>query len=213
MEHANKKSANKSSSKVDDLSVDTENGAGQLLTNNQGLKINDKNNSLKAGERGPTLLEDFILREKTTHFDHERIPERIVHARGSGAHGIFKLYEPLDKYTENGNHLDVDGSFLTDASVLYDAVYIPDGKKSIAALKIEPNSVHFVNEAYKHCKAIATGADGAAFLKETYIKEFELNDLNMEEAGMITDGNADKFIACIAGHRFWNREEIRKVRA
>ncbi len=62
------------------------------LTTNQGLPIADNQNSLKAGTRGPTLLEDFILREKITSFDHERIPERIVHARGSGAHGHFRVY-------------------------------------------------------------------------------------------------------------------------
>ncbi|GAA5117342.1 catalase [Luteolibacter yonseiensis] len=64
-----------------------------VLTTNQGLPISDNQNSLKVGERGPVLLEDFILREKITHFDHERIPERIVHARGSGAHGYFQPYE------------------------------------------------------------------------------------------------------------------------
>ncbi len=64
-----------------------------VLTTNQGLPISDNQNSLKAGERGAVLLEDFILREKITHFDHERIPERIVHARGSGAHGYFQPYE------------------------------------------------------------------------------------------------------------------------
>jgi catalase len=76
------------------------NDAGQLLTTNQGVAISDNQNSLKAGLRGPTLLEDFILREKITHFDHERIPERIVHARGSGAHGFFECYEPLTKLTK-----------------------------------------------------------------------------------------------------------------
>ena len=65
------------------------------LTTNQGLKINNNQDSLKAGERGPSLLEDFILREKITHFDHERIPERVVHARGSGAHGILNLLKAL----------------------------------------------------------------------------------------------------------------------
>src|SRR4030081_3861490 len=70
-----------------------------LLTTNQGLPISDNQNSLKGGGRGPTLLEDFILREKITHFDHERIPERIVHARGSGAHGYFQAYDALTKYT------------------------------------------------------------------------------------------------------------------
>jgi catalase len=77
----------------------------------------------------------------------------------------------------------------------------------------EPNSIHFVNEAYKRCKAIATGADGVAFLKETFVNEIELKKLNMGETGVITDGNADKFIKCIAKHRFWNREEFRKVPA
>src|ERR1700759_4561821 len=60
------------------------------LTTNQGLVVADDQNSLRAGERGPTLLEDFQLREKITHFDHERIPERVVHARGYGAHGYFQ---------------------------------------------------------------------------------------------------------------------------
>ncbi len=71
----------------------------QPLTTNQGVLVADNQNSLKAGLRGPALLEDFILREKITHFDHERIPERVVHARGSGAHGYFECYEPLTKYT------------------------------------------------------------------------------------------------------------------
>ena len=115
--------------------------------------------------------------------------------------------------TQDGKQIPVDGSFLTEASVLYDAVYIPDGKKSIATLMTEPNSIHFVNEAYKHCKAIGTGADGIAFLKDTFVKEIELNNLNVEEAGITTDGGTNKFIGCIAKHRFWNREEIRKVPA
>ncbi len=72
---------------------------GEALTTNQGVVIADNQNSLKSGVRGPTLLEDFILREKITHFDHERIPERIVHARGSGAHGYFQVYEPLADVT------------------------------------------------------------------------------------------------------------------
>ena len=69
-------------------------GPDQALTTNQGLPIADDQNSLRAGARGPTLLEDLVLREKITHFDHERIPERIVHARGSGAHGYFQVYQP-----------------------------------------------------------------------------------------------------------------------
>jgi len=74
-------------------------GEHALLTTNQGLALSDNQNSLKANPRGPTLLEDFILREKITHFDHERIPERIVHARATGAHGFFELTASLKQYT------------------------------------------------------------------------------------------------------------------
>ncbi|HLO93661.1 MAG TPA: catalase, partial [Burkholderiaceae bacterium] len=73
---------------------------GQVLSTNQGVRVADNQNSLKAGLRGPSLLEDFILREKLTHFDHERIPERVVHARGSGAHGYFECYDPLLELTQ-----------------------------------------------------------------------------------------------------------------
>ncbi len=72
---------------------------GQALTTNQGVHVAHNQHSLKAGLRGPALLEDFILREKITHFDHERIPERIVHARGTAAHGYFECYEALTDLT------------------------------------------------------------------------------------------------------------------
>lgn len=88
--------------KIENLAPHKELNTGEFMTTDQGLKINDDNNSLKVGERGATLLEDFILREKITHFDHERIPERIVHARGSAAHGYFQVYEPMAKYTKAG---------------------------------------------------------------------------------------------------------------
>ncbi|MET0654807.1 MAG: catalase [Pseudoxanthomonas sp.] len=77
----------------------TVSGKHAVLTTNQGLPLSDNQNSLRAHPRGPTLLEDFILREKITHFDHERIPERIVHARGSAAHGFFELTKSLKKFT------------------------------------------------------------------------------------------------------------------
>src|SRR6202521_1041569 len=75
---------------------------GESLATNQGTPISDDQNSLKAGARGPSLLEDFVLREKITHFDHERIPERIVHARGTGAHGYFELDASLARYARAG---------------------------------------------------------------------------------------------------------------
>jgi catalase len=95
--------------KAADLAVFKEEGAGTILTTNQGTRVNDNQNTLKAGERGPSLLEDFHFREKLTHFDHERIPERIVHARGSAAHGHFRVYESMSRYTK--------ARFLQDPSV------------------------------------------------------------------------------------------------
>lgn len=83
---------NPENEKVASLRPHTEYSAGEFMTTDHGLRINDDQNTLKAGGRGPSLLEDFIMREKITHFDHERIPERVVHARGSAAHGVFKVY-------------------------------------------------------------------------------------------------------------------------
>jgi catalase len=82
---------------------------GQVLTTDQGVPVTHTDDSLKAGSRGPTLLEDFHFREKLTRFDHERIPERVVHARGSGAHGHFRVYEPLAELTS--------ADFLNDPTI------------------------------------------------------------------------------------------------
>lgn len=95
--------------KVAALQQFTADSKGEFLTTNHGLKINDDQNTLKAGNRGPSLLEDFHFREKMTHFDHERIPERVVHARGSAAHGVFKLHKDLSEFTK--------ANFLNDTSL------------------------------------------------------------------------------------------------
>jgi catalase len=92
--------------KVESLAPFTSDASNQALTSNQGVKVSDNQNTLKAGPRGPSLLEDFIMREKITHFDHERIPERIVHARGSAAHGVFKPYEAHTDLTKAAFLLD-----------------------------------------------------------------------------------------------------------
>lgn len=95
-------------SKVDALEPFRKGGKDQPLTTNQGTRIADDQNSLRAGTRGPTLLEDFILREKITHFDHERIPERVVHARGSAAHGYFQPYRDMSHVTKAAFLADPD---------------------------------------------------------------------------------------------------------
>lgn len=95
--------------KITSMDPHKEDSTNEFLTTNTGLKINDDQNTLKAGERGPSLLEDFHFREKMTHFDHERIPERVVHARGSAAHGVFQVYKDMSQYTK--------AKFLSDPTV------------------------------------------------------------------------------------------------
>jgi catalase len=95
--------------KTRELDAHREEGADEYLTTNHGVRINHTDDSLKAGPRGPTLMEDFHLREKMTHFDHERIPERVVHARGSAAHGVFRVHESMAEFTK--------AKFLTDPAL------------------------------------------------------------------------------------------------
>jgi len=101
-----KENGNKKQEQLEQFRADDQ---GKEMTTNQGLKLSEDEFSLKAGERGPTLMEDFHFREKITHFDHERIPERVVHARGFAAHGEFELYESMKDYTS--------AKFLQDPSV------------------------------------------------------------------------------------------------
>jgi catalase len=106
MNQLDKHSKNSKDEQLEAYRVDD---TGKKLTTNQGLRVSDDEHSLKAGVRGPTLMEDFHFREKMTHFDHERIPERIVHAMGYGAHGYFQVYEPMKEFTK--------AKFLQDPSV------------------------------------------------------------------------------------------------
>ncbi len=96
LHHPDLDGANAKARHLDPVREDAE---GEFLTTNTGVRVNHTDDSLKAGERGPTLMEDFHFREKMTHFDHERIPERAVHARGSAAYGFFQVYEPLTDLT------------------------------------------------------------------------------------------------------------------
>ncbi|PAV27604.1 catalase HPII [Virgibacillus profundi] len=88
------------SSKQEQLEQFKVDDTNKKMTTNQGLPVSNDELSLTAGKRGPTLMEDFHFREKVTHFDHERIPERVVHARGFGVHGEFELYESMKAYTK-----------------------------------------------------------------------------------------------------------------
>ena len=104
---------------------------GEFLTTNQGVRVNDNQNTLRAGERGPSLLEDFHFREKMTQFDHERIPERVVHARGVGAHGVFQVYDDsLAQYTRA--RVLTDPSLQTPVFVRFSTVNGSRGSSDLA---------------------------------------------------------------------------------
>ncbi|HCN64672.1 MAG TPA: catalase HPII [Pseudomonas sp.] len=111
--------------KLENLEAFRDDATQQALRTNQGVKIADNQNTLKAGARGPSLLEDFIMREKITHFDHERIPERIVHARGTGAHGYFQTYKAHSALTKAGFLQDPDKK--TPVFVRFSTVQGPRG--------------------------------------------------------------------------------------
>jgi catalase len=121
---------------------------------------------------------------------------------------------------DNGNEIPVKQSFLTTASVFYDAVYVPGGSNSVATLAAEPNAVHFLNEAFKHCKAIACDEEARQVLEETYFRKKlpasgYLDDDAAEGIVIHEDASqlADAFINAIKQHRFWERENYRKVPA
>ena len=117
------------------------------LTANQGLVVADNQNTLKSGERGPSLLEDFAFREKITHFDHEPIPERIVHTRGSGAHGYFKATNPIPHLTR--------ASFLAEK-----------GKKTAVLVQSPALLLDWIRDALEHLKVIGfTAAAQPLFAK------------------------------------------------
>jgi hypothetical protein len=155
---------------------------GQKLTTNQGLKISEDEFSLKAGERGPTLMEDFHFREKMTHFDHERIPERIVHARGFAAHGEFEVYASMKKYTK--------AKFLQDPSVKTPVF----GK----------DAAYFIKEAYTHFKPIGATHEGKDLLKA--------NDMGKSPGVFIGGKQmkdfAMKFVEALSAHRHWDRQLV-----
>ena len=107
----------------------------------------------------------------------------------------------------SGKEIKVNKSFLNTASVLFDAVYIPSGSQSATTLIAEPDAIHFVNEAFKHCKAIAANGDGVNFLNQSYASA------KNKDAGLLFDKSEKDFIKAIAQHRFWERETVRKVPA
>ena len=135
---------------------------------------------------------------------------------------VVELIAPYHGYVmaENGTRVVVQRSLLTVASVFYDAVYIPGGVNSVATLAAEANAIHFVNEAFKHCKPIAADSSALQFIEETYFRKklpSEYTNETVMREGVTIQESADKlakqFVSIIAQHRFWDREKPRRVPA
>ena len=131
------------------------------------------------------------------------------------AGAVVKVVAPKNGTLKDSasKEIKIDMSFLTGTSVVFDAVYVPGGEKSIKALLSEPDAIHFINEAYRHCKAIATTGKGIELINQSYVGA-KLKGGNADaKAGLLTDLKPDAFINAIAQHRFWVREKKDKIPA
>ncbi|QDV85944.1 Catalase C [Stieleria magnilauensis] len=200
----------------------TVSGDGQRLTTNQGVVVSDDQNTLTVGPRGPQLLEDFILREKITHFDHERIPERVVHVRGYAAHGYFQAYKGNSKLTKAAFLQDPEAQtpvfcrFSTIAgsagspdlardvrgpSVLFDCVVVAPAASQSATLVANADAIDWIRDAFGHLKVI--GFNDAA--KPMFEKASVAIDAD-EGVVDVSGGNFDAFTTAAKKHRIGDRE-------
>ncbi|MEO6168557.1 MAG: catalase-related domain-containing protein, partial [Chitinophagales bacterium] len=138
------------------------------------------------------------------------------------AGGQVKIIAPKlgDVTGDKGSAIKADQSFLTASSVLFDALYLPGGAKNVSALLKEPDAIHFINEVFKHCKAIAVENEGFELLKSSSAGEKIMQEeKSLAKQGIIISQKAEpgkitkEFIKAIAMHRFWDRENISKVPA
>lgn len=187
--------------------ADQKGAAADRLTTNQGVPISDNQSSLKVGLRRPALLEDFVLREKITHFDHERIPERVVHARGSAAHGVFTAYDALTQYTWAAPFAEADKSMENAPSVLFDALVLPDGAAAVNALAQDGLTLEYIKEQFRHCKPILVLGESSVLFERAGIPLGNSNTAGIlwakqDQAGAV----ASAFIQAIAAHRHTERD-------
>ena len=139
-----------------------------------------------------------------------------------GAGAIVEILAPRHNYivAENDEKIPVTHSLLTVASVFYDAVYVAGGTNSVATIEADADAIHFLNEAFRHCKAIAADASAMQVLEATYFAKklpADFSDKSILAEGVIVSDDssalAEKFMVAIAQHRFWEREKPRKVPA
>jgi hypothetical protein len=167
-------------------------GDAETLTTQQGIPVADDQNSLRQGQRGPTLLEDFHFREKIFHFDHERIPERVVHARGYAAHGFFELTQPLAWRCHPRRHFSAQGRTHARLCALFHRRGQQGFRRSGARCA----------RLCRHCKFIGHGDAAQPFFEAAGMAE------KMDEGfvALHAQKDATRFITACGALRFWDRE-------
>lgn len=212
-----------------DLAVEIAKGVGVPAPDQKGGSPVTKESPNLSQERSEHTVKDTIKTRKVAilaadGYDHKDVSHvmQALEAGGAKAHIISKHQGMLK--SSSGEELEVDKSFVTTASVLYDAVYIPGGKENIETLKIQGDAVHFVNEAFRHCKPLGATGQGVELLKAANLPDIQFAgqksaDKVISDKGVVTsmkgDNSAfnDLFIAAIAKHRHWDREKKEQVPA
>ena len=213
-----------------DLAIEIAKGVGVPAPEQKGGSSVTKESPNVSQERSEHTVKNTIKTRKVAilaadGYDHKDVSQvmQALKAGGAKAHIISKHQGMLK--SSSGEELEVDKSYVTMASVLYDAVYVPGGKENIETLKMQGDAIHFVNEAFRHCKPLGATGDGVELFKVADLPDIKFAgpksaDKAVSDKGVVTavnEGNIssfnDSFIAAIAKHRHWDREKKEQVPA
>ena len=212
-----------------ELAIQIAKGVGISAPEQKGGSPVTKESPNVSQERTEYAVKDTIKSRKIAiiaadGYDHKDVSQ-VMHAlKGAGAHAdIISKYRGMLK-SSSGEKLEVDKNYLTAASVMYDAVYVPGGKGSIDTLKMQGDAIHFVNETFRHCKPLGATGEGIELFKVANLPDIkfagrESTDKVVSDKGVVTvmkgDSSSfnDSFIVAIAKHRHWDREKKEQVSA
>jgi catalase len=213
-----------------DLAIEIAKGVGVSAPAQKGGSPVTKESPNVSQERTEHTVKNTIKSRKIAilaadGYDHKDLSQvmQALKAGGANAHIISK-YQGMLK-SSSGEEIEVDKNYRTTASVLYDAVYIPGGKKNIDTLKMHGDAIHFINEAFRHCKPLGASGEGVELFKAAHLADIKLAgqksaDQVVSDKGVVTirkEGGSssfnDAFISAIAKHRHWDREKKEQVPA
>ena len=212
-----------------ELAIQIAKGVGISASEQKGGSPVTKESPNVSQERTEYAVKDTIKSRKIAilaadGYDHKDVSQVMQALKGAGAHAdIISKYRGMLK-SSSGEKLEVDKNYLTAASVMYDAVYVPGGKGSIDTLKMQGDAIHFVNETFRHCKPLGATGEGIELFKVANLPDIkfagqESTDKVVSDKGVVTvmkgDSSSfnDSFIVAIAKHRHWDREKKEQVSA